>query len=147
MCEEARPDMGHWGRPSCAYPANNAFNAFSECWLEAAASRKHEGWGPHQIIFRFPTTLGEAGTQPPWPGPVLLEDTGAVREWGPSCVPPHPPRFHHHSRRWTFMLSWKRGAGSSWLPNAGLHNQVIVGKTPKTNLKKSPRPWATAHTL
>lgn len=45
------------------------------------------------------------------------------------------------------MLSWKRAAGSSWLPNAGLHNQIIMGKTPKTNLKKSPKPRAMEHIL
>lgn len=33
------------------------------------------------------------------------------------------------------------------VPNAGLHNQVIMGKTPKTNLKKSPRLRATVHSL
>lgn len=36
------------------------------------------------------------------------------------------------------MIFWKRGAGSSWLPNAGLQNQVIMGKTPKQTEKKNP---------
>lgn len=35
--------------------------------------------------------LGEAGTQLPGSGAGLLEDIVAVREWEPSCVPPHPP--------------------------------------------------------
>lgn len=46
-----------------------------------------------------------------------------------SSLPPRPhPRLHHHSGRWIFTLSWKRAAGSSWLPNVGLHNQVMVGE-------------------
>lgn len=86
---------------------------------------------PSSDYCQVPTTLSEAGRA--WFLVPRGHGSSVSGGWAVSL-----PSLHHHSRRWTFVLFWKRGAGSSWLPNAGLQNQVIMGKTPKTNQKKNP---------